>query len=150
MLLAGKNKIVAHRELREHLQELEGSAHAEAIEIAWPHPGRGSAVDADFPAIRRQLAQHAIEQRGFARPIRPDNAQDLAFADLKRHVVDGGDAAKRLAQIGDFEDRAHCAASLARNIGARRPRRATGLSNRSASPRRPDGQNAIMTMISAA
>jgi len=53
MLLAGKNKIVAHGELREHLQELEGSAHAEAIKIAWPHPGRGSAVDADLPAIRR-------------------------------------------------------------------------------------------------
>jgi hypothetical protein len=33
--------------------------------------------------VVRQLTQHAIEQRGLARAVRANDAQDLAFADLK-------------------------------------------------------------------
>src|SRR5262249_32140031 len=102
MFLAGKNEVVADRELRKHLQQLKSPTHAEAIEIAGTHPGRAPAIDADVAVIWPQLAKHTIEQRRLSRTIRPDDPQDLAFEHLKRHAVDGRNAAEEFAQVRDF------------------------------------------------
>src|SRR5262249_4579802 len=135
------------------LQQLERSAHPEPVEVTWPHPRRLLSVDADFTVIRSQLAEDAVEQRRFAGPIRPDDAEDLAVANLERHPVDGGDAAEALAQIGDLEHRAHglvlCGFSAgAAATAAGLPR--SSLMPRSTNPMSPDGKNAIITITRAA
>ena len=112
------------------------------------------AVDADLAVVRRQLAEHAIEQGRFAGTVRPDDAEDFAFLHLERHTVDRGDAAEALAQVGDFEHRGHgpvlsaCSAALAGCGGLRLS--VTALIARSSKPSMPSGQNAIITMTSTA
>src|SRR5260370_7073422 len=58
---------------------------------------------ADRAVIRRQLARDHVEDRALARAVRPDQAEDLAFFDLERDVVDGGEAAEALDQPGDLQ-----------------------------------------------
>ncbi len=80
MLLAGEDQVVANRELRKHLQQLKGAADAQAVDIAGTHAGGDPAVNPDLAVVRPQLAEHAIEQRGFSRAVRPDDAEDFTFA----------------------------------------------------------------------
>ena len=109
------------------------------------------AVDADLAVGRQQLAEHAIEQRRFARAVRPDDAEDFAVAHLERHVIDRGDAAEALAQIGDFENRRHRdVTSGVQRRGAAGACGFVGLNSFSARPSIPVGQNAIIAMTSTA
>src|SRR5215213_7927668 len=88
VLLPGEDQVLAHGKLREHLQELESAADAEAVEVARPLAGERAPVDAHFAGRRRQLAE------------------DLAFVHVEGNVVDGADAAERLRQAAHLEDRA--------------------------------------------
>src|SRR4029078_8359889 len=107
MFLAGKYEIVAHRKLRKHLQQLKRPADAKTVDVAWTHAGGDPAANPDFPLVGLQLAEHAIEQRQFARAVRPDDAENLAVVNIEGNAVDRGDAAEMLAQIGNREDRGH-------------------------------------------
>src|SRR4249920_3540954 len=149
MFLARKNKVIAHRELWKNLQQLECPAHAQAIEVARAHACRQLVVDAHLARARLQLAEHAIEQRGFSRPVRSDDAEDFSGTDFKRNAVNGNDAAEGLAQVGDFEHRGHVAAPSVNAPAALRGARNIPPA-RSISPSTPAGQNAIITMTAAA
>ncbi len=70
-------------------------------------PVIGAPVDAHFAGRGRQLAEDAVEQRRLARAVRPDQAEDLAFAHVEGDAVDGADAAEGLRQVAHLEDRAH-------------------------------------------
>ena len=48
MLLPGEDQVFAHRQLRKHLQQLEGAADAEPVELGGPHAGDDLAVDLHF------------------------------------------------------------------------------------------------------
>src|ERR671912_492321 len=98
MLLPGEDEVVAHRKLREHLQQLEGAADAEAVEIGRAQAGDIAAVEGDGAGIRQQLTENAVEQGRLAGPVRTDDAEDLTLAHLKREAVDSGDAAEALRQ----------------------------------------------------
>src|SRR6185503_10594912 len=134
VLLPGEDQVLAHRELGEYLQQLEGAADAEPVELAGPHPGDGAPVDAHFAGRGRQLAEDAVEQRRLARAVRPDQAEDLAFMHLERNAVYCADAAECFFQSIDLENGTH----------------RTSLLARSASPSSPDGQNAINTITAIA
>jgi hypothetical protein len=82
MFLARENKVVAHRELRENLQQLECPAHAQPIEVARAHACRKLVIDAHLARARLQLAEHAIEQRGFSRSVWSDDAEDFSGTDF--------------------------------------------------------------------
>src|SRR6185503_3956572 len=88
VLLPGEDQVLAHRELRKHLQQLEGAAHPQAVELAGPQAGDLAAVDAHLPGRGRELPEDAVEQRRLARAVRPDQAEDLALAHLERNAVD--------------------------------------------------------------
>src|SRR6266850_4747671 len=83
VLLSGEDEIVAHGKLRKDLQQLKRPADAQAIEVARAHSGGGLAIDANLAGVRQQLAEHAVEQRGFSRAIWPDDPEDLAFAHVE-------------------------------------------------------------------
>ena len=86
------------------------------------------------PAEGGELAEDAVEQRRLARAVRPDQAEDLAFAHVEGNAVHGADAAECFVQSIDFENGGHRTSFLAR----------------SASPSSPDGQNAISTITAIA
>src|SRR5204863_9117250 len=94
VLLAGEDQVLAHRELREDLQELEGAADAEAVQVAGPHAGDRAAIDAHIPRGGRELPEDAVEERRLARAIRSDEAQDLTLVHVEGHAVDRVDAAE--------------------------------------------------------
>ena len=50
MFLPGEDQVVAHRKLRENLQQLKRPADAEAIEVAGAHAGRDLAINAHLAA----------------------------------------------------------------------------------------------------
>jgi hypothetical protein len=66
-------------------------------------------------------AGHEVEEGRLAGAVRPDEAGDGAGADLKRAAVDGPDAAERLAQALDGEERAQTVAADAAAAGAPGP-----------------------------
>src|SRR4029077_11353085 len=148
MFLARENKVVAHRELRENLQQLECPAHAQPIEVARGPACRQLVIDTHLARARLQLAEHAIEQRGFSRSVRSDNAEDFSGTDFKRNAVNGNDAAEGLAQVGDFKHRGHVAAPSVNASAALRGGRNIPPA-RSISPSTPAGQNAIITITAA-
>ena len=45
-------------------------------------------VDKNFPAIRRDQPHDHVERSGFARPVRPEQADHLAAAQRQRNIVD--------------------------------------------------------------
>ena len=65
--------------------------------------------DRDGAAIRCAQALDALHRRRLAGAVRPDQAEDLAFFDVERHLVHGDDAAVGLADAGDVDDLGHSA-----------------------------------------
>ena len=82
---------------------------------AKPSAARSSAASAgDVAAGERTVPASGlvepgdeIEQRGLARAVRADDADQFAFVDRERQCVDGGDAAEAARQPGDVEQRRH-------------------------------------------
>src|SRR3954465_13608337 len=111
MLLAGQDQILPHRQFWKHLQQLEGAADAQTIDLRRPQSGDDLAVDLHLATGRRELAEDAVEQRGLAAAVRPHQPEDLALLNVEADDIDGLDAAKTLFDVVDFEDRAHDAAS---------------------------------------
>src|ERR1700719_4594695 len=83
MFLAGEDEVVAHRELRKDLEQLKSPAHAEAVEVAGPHPVGWPAVNTDLAGSWAQLTEYAVEQCGLARTVRSDDAENLTFLHIK-------------------------------------------------------------------
>ena len=111
VLLARQDQVLAHGQLRKDLQQLEGAAHAEPVEIARPHAGDRAAVEMHVAGARPQLPEDAVEQGRLAAAVGADDAENLALVDLERHAVDGDDAAEALSEIVHGEDGAHRAPS---------------------------------------
>src|SRR5262245_18628090 len=111
VLLRGEDEVLAHAELREHLQQLERAADAQAVEAGGPQARHGPPVEPHLAATRLQLAQDAVEERGFAGAVGADQPEHLALAHLERHAAHGLYAAERLGDIADLQDRAHGLAS---------------------------------------
>src|SRR5580765_6550880 len=102
MLLAGEDQVFPHRQFRKHLKQLEGAADAEPVQIRRPEPGHDPAIDLDLAAIRLELAENAVEERGFAATVRADQAEDLTLLDVEAHAIHRGDAAEILFDIADL------------------------------------------------
>ena len=55
----------------------------------------------------QQSPGHAVEQRGLACTIGPDQSAPLARRDMQRDVVDGAQATEDLGEIADLDRCAH-------------------------------------------
>src|SRR5690606_25159166 len=93
--------------------ELEGAGDAAPRDLVRGQAGNALSRQAYLAAGRRQRAGDQVEHGGLARPVRPDQAEDLAFADVEADIVDGDEAAELLARAGNAEDGGHGFASTA-------------------------------------
>ncbi len=72
------------------------------------------AIEEEASAIRRHFAGDEVDERGLARAVRPDQADDLPLADGHVGRVHRGDAAKPLGNRPGFEDGRHYGVARAR------------------------------------
>ena len=88
-------QVVVESELLGHVADdpLDVLALAGDVEAADERLARGRPEDA---------AEHP-DGRGLARPVRAEEAEDLAAADAEGDVVDGGEFAERLGQAADVD-----------------------------------------------
>ena len=84
------------------------------------------ALEQDVARGRRVEAAQAVEQRGLAGAVRPDQAEQMPSGDVERHVVERDDAAETHADI------------RARRAAARPLATARGFSSRPRDPTRSD------------
>ena len=90
-------------ELLEGRGQLERTPDAEARMRLRRDLGHVVAVEEDPSSTRLEVAGEAIEEGRFACPVRPDQADDLALADLEAGVRDRKEAAEGLADVGGFK-----------------------------------------------
>ena len=64
-------------------------------------------AEADQARARRRTAEEEREQRGLARPVRPDDGGDLSFLDREADAFHGGELAVGHRQVPGFEHRRH-------------------------------------------
>ena len=97
--------VVEHRHPREQGEVLERAADADLDD-----PVRGLVEDAasleqNIAAPGRVEPAEAIEQRGLAGAVGPDQAEHLPRRKLERHAVERDDAAEADADVLDFQQR---------------------------------------------
>src|SRR5689334_10966399 len=96
-------QVFQRRELRKDADHLERAA-----DTAAGHLPRFEAIDTlaterHLPAVERCEPGDAVEQRGLARAVRPDQTIDAPRLERERDVVDGRDAAEALTHAVDTE-----------------------------------------------
>src|SRR5271154_7474294 len=82
---------------------LEHHAYAEPRDSVW-RPARDlDAVDAHRPAVRPLDAENRLHHRRLARPVRPDQTENLASIHGKADVLHGGKPAEPLIEALDLQ-----------------------------------------------
>ncbi|OIQ74530.1 hypothetical protein GALL_438140 [mine drainage metagenome] len=105
MLLRGDDQVVAHTHLAKHLQRLERAPDPATVELQRAAVGDILAIELDAAAVRCDLAQHAVEQGGFARAVGADHAKYFTGHDFKRHTADRLNGTVGFFQAGHLQDR---------------------------------------------
>ena len=141
-MLPGGLDVLEHADAGEGHGLLEAARDAEARDLGRRRAGDVVALPGDAPRRGRQRAGDDVEERGLARAVGPDDAQDL----IEAHVdVDPGqchDAAEFLLEAADLER--HQAAPR-----ARRPRPETSQRQASMRPAMTPPGSSMMTATSA-
>ncbi len=101
---------LARRRTREREGHVLGDAHVREQGVALEHhadvalvrrqAGHRAAVEQDLAAGRVLEAGDHVERRGLARAGGAEEGQELALAHVERHVMDGGEVAIALVQVG--------------------------------------------------
>src|SRR5262249_30154846 len=100
----GEN-VVAAGHGTEHAHELERAADAEPGDPMRGEPADRPLLEAHFATVAPQRPRDQVEHGGLAGAVGPDQSDDLATHDGKRHLVDRNEAAKGLARAGNLEKR---------------------------------------------
>ena len=88
--------IVQNGHLGKRRRDLERAADSKPRVRFRRCPGQVLAVEPDRSHGRHQIPGKAIEERGFSRAVRPDEADDVAFANLEIGIRDGAEAPEHL------------------------------------------------------
>src|SRR5690606_14144941 len=91
--------------LLEQRQVLERTGDAETSDVGRLTAEQGLAIELD--AAGRGLVnpvQH-VEHRGLARPVGPDDGEELTLFDLEREVLDRGDTTEGESNVTNREQR---------------------------------------------
>jgi hypothetical protein len=93
--------VVEHREIGKQCDVLEGAADAD-----FGDPVRRPRQDAhpfhqDVARARLIESREAIEERGLAGAVGPDQTEDLALMHVERHAIQGDDAAEHDADVAN-------------------------------------------------
>jgi hypothetical protein len=101
----GERDVLEDGQAAKRPRDLKGAADAAVDDPVRRQPCDLGAIEQDRAAARRKRAGEHVEDRAFARSVRPDQAKDLALIDAERYVVDGGEAAEPFHQPADLQHR---------------------------------------------
>ena len=114
LVARGAQRAVAHECADHHVLQriqrdqrfgdLEGAPHAEPGPVMRRQLVDALAAQAHFARRRRKLPRQQVEKGGLAGTVGADDADDLALAHRQRDVVDGAQAKKMLAHLGDGQE----------------------------------------------
>src|SRR6478672_8173771 len=108
-LMLCHHQILENRHAPEQPDILEGTSNPSAtvdiviVETLEIEPRPILMRKREHPLRRLVKASDAVEHRGFAGAIRPDQSSDVAAADVKGHVVNGKQAAEAHCQMLDLK-----------------------------------------------
>src|SRR6266849_5647814 len=100
-------EILERRQIGKDPDDLERAADALVKDLMRLEPVDPAPLAADLALVARLDAGDAVEQRGLARAIGPDQAVDAAGLEAERYAIHGGDAAKALEDTVHLEDGRH-------------------------------------------
>ena len=104
-MMRADQDVVAHAHAAEQRDVLEGAADAQAGHAVARQVLQRAALEQDVAVGEAIEAADAVEQRGLAGAVRPDQAADLAVADIERHAAECDDAAEAHRHVGNPEQR---------------------------------------------
>ena len=91
----GDRQILVEREFLRHVADFALDLQALGPDVVAEHLARAF--------VGRQQAAHDADGRRLAGAVRPEEADDLAFGDVHRHMVDDGLGAEALDEAGDLD-----------------------------------------------
>src|SRR6202021_1642839 len=90
--VAADADVVEHRHGAKQREILEGAADADRRHAVRREPEDAAPIEDDVTLFRRVEAAKAVEQRGLAGAVRPDQAEQLAGADREGDALERDDA----------------------------------------------------------
>ena len=102
--------VFEHRHLRRRL--LPGPRHSQMADLVRLKPVQKLALESDHAPRRRVIAGDAIEERGLAGAVGPDQSQHHAFIHAERNVGVGRETTEELTHMLKFEDRHHATSAF--------------------------------------
>ena len=119
--------VLAHGQVPEQPHDLERPGDAPRRDLARRQPGDVLAAAQHPPLGRLQLAGQDVHERGLARAVGSDQAEDLAGLEAERHPIEG-------AQAGELDRHGH---GFEDGCGHGRSRNRRGLAGAMPARRRP-------------
>jgi hypothetical protein len=95
--------VVEHREVGKQGDVLEGAANADLGDPVRRPVQDAAALHQDVAAGRLVEPRQAVEQRGLAGAVGPDQPEDLALVHVERHAIQRDDAAEHDADVANRE-----------------------------------------------
>src|SRR5262249_28880586 len=95
--------VLRHAQVHEHARELEGARDPEATHAVGRAADQRLAAEREAAGVGSGGAADAVEQRGLARAVRPDQPDDLALANREVDRVDGHEPAEALGNAAALE-----------------------------------------------
>src|SRR5438552_1266252 len=93
-----------HREVRKDLDELEGPCDPQAGQAGGSDPAHVAVPERDGAGGGAENAGEDVDERGLARPVRPDDRDELTGADGEAHAVERAELAVELPEPLGAED----------------------------------------------
>ena len=91
--------VFQHGQLSEQADALKGTRNAQFHHPVGLQAGNGLAVKKDPAPLRRVIAGNAVENRGLARAVGPDQAHNAARIHRKGKIVDRNEPAENLGHF---------------------------------------------------
>ena len=107
--VATEHHVLPHGHRAKQRQVLEGAADAQRGDAVRRGRGERRAVEVDLAFAAAVEPREAVEQRGLAGAVGPDQADDLAAVHGERDLVQGRDAAEANRHVNDVQERRGCA-----------------------------------------
>src|SRR5439155_24941476 len=105
--VAAQHQVVEHGHALEQGDVLEGAREAERRDAARREGRDVLALDDDPARVGVVEAADHVEHGRLAGAVGPDHREDLALLDIEAHLRHGLDAAERLRDLADLDERAH-------------------------------------------
>jgi hypothetical protein len=102
---AADEHVVGDARLHEQRHVLERLGEAERRDLVRPHAGDLYVLQADGSGVGFLQSDDGIEQRRLARPVGPDEAEDLALRHVEADVAERLQAAEPLGQVFQRQNR---------------------------------------------